>query len=174
VDGHFQKAGFPAEHVTEVHGSIHYMQCVRDCGISIFPADGVRVEVDEKTFRACEPLPACPACGGLARPNILMFNDGGWDTARSREQGQRLQQWLRETTAGSLVVIELGAGTAVPTVRFFSEQMLLLRKAGMLIRINPREAQVSDRQIAVPLGALDGLRAIQAALATAGWDGDQR
>lgn len=27
VDGHFQKAGYRADKIYEVHGSIHYLQC---------------------------------------------------------------------------------------------------------------------------------------------------
>lgn len=38
VDGHFQRAGFAPDRIVEVHGSFHGMQCMRDCGIGIFPA----------------------------------------------------------------------------------------------------------------------------------------
>lgn len=31
VDGQFQKAGFDPERVLECHGSIHWLQCLRDC-----------------------------------------------------------------------------------------------------------------------------------------------
>src|SRR6516165_9141624 len=39
VDGHFHSAGFDPERILEVHGSIHWMQCLRDCGAGLFPAD---------------------------------------------------------------------------------------------------------------------------------------
>ena len=35
VDGQFQKAGFPADRVVEVHGSIHHLQCMDGCFDSI-------------------------------------------------------------------------------------------------------------------------------------------
>ena len=60
VDGHFQRAGFDPERVVEVHGSIHWMQCTRSCGVGIFPAGPDDVAVDETTFRAgsrCRPVP---------------------------------------------------------------------------------------------------------------------
>ena len=169
VDGHFQKAKFPAERIVEAHGSIHYMLCTKDCGIGIFPADQFKVDIDSQTFRAREPLPSCPKCGALARPNILMFDDGGWCNARSKEQGRRQQNWLREMPDGRLVVIECGAGVAVSTVRFFSEQMLLLGKATTLIRINPREGNVPDGQISLPVGAAEGLQGIADVLSKNGW-----
>ena len=59
VDGQFQKAGFPEDRLAEVHGSIHHLQCTRGCGRGIWPADGVRVDVDPDTIRArSAPRPA--------------------------------------------------------------------------------------------------------------------
>src|SRR5262249_43215679 len=43
------------------------------------PADPSDLAIDEATFRAPGPLPSCPGCGALARPNILMFGDLDWD-----------------------------------------------------------------------------------------------
>ena len=71
------------------------MQCMADCGIGIFPSEPYEVAIDEETMRAVPPLPACPKCGGLARPNILMFGDRGWDSSRSDAQHRRLAAWLR-------------------------------------------------------------------------------
>src|SRR6266704_2230291 len=73
VDGHFQRAGFAADQVLEVHGAIDWLQCSWRCG-EVFPADDTVVSIDEATMRAREPLPRCPRDGSLARPNILMFN----------------------------------------------------------------------------------------------------
>ncbi len=170
VDGHFQKAKFAEDRVVEAHGSIHFMQCMRDCGIGIFSAGPFEVDVDSEFFRAREPLPHCPNCGALARPNILMFDDGAWCSERSKKQGARQQDWLREMQNGKLVIVECGAGVAVPTVRFFSEQMLPLRKATTLIRINPREGQAPDGQISMSVGALEGLDAIARELRRIGWE----
>jgi len=94
VDGHFQRAGFAPEEVHEVHGSIDWMQCTRGCGVGLFSAGAVWVDIEETTMRAREPLPACPSCGALARPNILLFDDGDWDFTRSYEQEVRLNAWL--------------------------------------------------------------------------------
>jgi NAD-dependent SIR2 family protein deacetylase len=172
VDGHFQKAKFPADRIVEAHGSIHHMQCTKECGIGIFSADTFELNIDNDTFRAHEPLPCCPECGALARPNILMFDDGGWNNSRSKVQGIRQQSWLREMPKGKLVVIECGAGAAIPTVRFHSEQMLLLRIAATLIRINPREGTVPDGQISLSVGALAGLSTISNVLSKCAGNSD--
>ena len=77
VDGHFQRAGFSDDTVLECHGSLNHLQCTSPCGYSIWSAHTTEVEVDEESFRASEPLPRCPECGALARPNVLMFGDYG-------------------------------------------------------------------------------------------------
>ncbi|HRI14246.1 MAG TPA: Sir2 family NAD-dependent protein deacetylase, partial [Verrucomicrobiota bacterium] len=83
VDGHFQRAGFDSRLLAECHGSIHHLQCVRPCRDEIWSADETIVTVDEETFRAADPLPTCPFCGELARPNVLMFGDARWIPERA-------------------------------------------------------------------------------------------
>jgi len=162
VDGQFQRAGFDPGRVYECHGAIEFLQCLAGCGVGIFPADGVSVEVDAETFRAREPLPSCPRCGSMARPNILMFGDGGWDDARAEEQEQRLARWLAEARGARLVVIECGAGTAIPSVRSFGERLAGNFPGALLVRINPREPEVPPGHVGVASGALAALQTIEA------------
>jgi NAD-dependent SIR2 family protein deacetylase len=159
VDGHFQRAGFTANQVMEVHGAVDWMQCSRGCSGDLFPTDGLLISIDQATMRAREPLPACPRCGSLARPNILMFNDWEWDSSRTGEQESRLYDWLRDVGSAPMVVVECGAGTAIPTVRGFCEEVAD-HPERKLIRINLREPEVPDGHIGLATGALAGLRAI--------------
>lgn len=155
VDGQFQRAEF--EHVTEVHGSIHHLQCSSGCRREVWAADGLAVRVDPETMRAEPPLPECTTCGALARPNILMFGDYGWVPDRSQAQLDQLAAWRRAQR--DLVVIELGAGLAVPAVRRQAE--LASAATGALIRINPREPEIRHgRGVSLPVGALEALTEI--------------
>ncbi|GEL17443.1 NAD-dependent protein deacetylase [Pseudonocardia asaccharolytica DSM 44247 = NBRC 16224] len=156
VDGQFQRAGFADDVVAECHGSIHHLQCLTGCGQQVWPADGASVQVDPMTMRAAAPLPSCPACGGLARPNILMFGDWSWDPARTQPQLDAHTGWLRSLRAEGrrLAVVEIGAGTAVPTVRRQAE--LASASSGALVRINVREPAVRHGRgvgIAAPAAA---------------------
>ncbi|MEU4801096.1 Sir2 family NAD-dependent protein deacetylase [Actinosynnema sp. NPDC023587] len=152
VDGHFQRAGFAD--VAEVHGSIHRLQCVEPCTDDVWSADDVVVEVDPETVRAVSPLPACRNCGGLARPNILMFEDWSWVAGPGRRALDALTGWRR--SARRLVVLEIGAGLAVPTVRRQAE--LASAASGALIRINPREPDVRHgRGVSLRMGAAAAL-----------------
>jgi NAD-dependent SIR2 family protein deacetylase len=158
VDGQFAKAGFAPSRICEVHGSIHHLQCLEPCNEKIWAADDVLPEVDESTCRLISDLPHCPYCGQMARPNILMFGDSGWLERRTQLQQTQLDKWRRAVK--KLVVIELGAGTAIPTVRWFGEMLGV-----PLIRINPTEAEVSSAiGISLQSGALAGLQAIDLAL----------
>ena len=159
VDGQFQRAGFDPMRITECHGAIDFLQCTADCGAGIFPADPFTVEVDEKTFRARGDLPVCPRCGALARPNILMFGDFGWDESRTDEQETRMKTWLGSLVGRRVAVVECGAGTAIPTVRMMSERVAQAL-GGALLRINVREPEGPGGTIPLAEGALAALRAI--------------
>lgn len=159
VDGHFARAGFAANRIEEVHGTIHALQCLRECGVGIYQDAGLTINVDEASLRATGDLPRCPVCGSLARPNILMFGDAGWDSTAASEQRFRFEEWLRSLRQAKLVIVECGAGTAIATVRSMSEGLLSNYDA-TLIRINVRDPEVPRGQIGLALGARDALSEI--------------
>lgn len=155
VDGQFQRAGFSDEIVLECHGSIHHLQCSRQCTDDLWSADSLAVEVDAKTIRCQSELPRCQRCRAVARPAILMFGDSRWIDSRSQTQHVRYEKWLRTVKGCRLVAIEMGAGLAIPTVRYECEG-----RAAKLIRINPREAETPQGGISLPMGALEALTRI--------------
>lgn len=171
VDGQFQKAGYDDNRIDECHGSIHYLQCTTPCNGHIWRADDISVSVilDEEKFEAIEPLPRCPQCGALARPNVLMFGDWSWNAHRTEGQSQRLLNWLNElqTDGCQLAILEIGAGKEVATVRNYSEHTLRTYYAP-LIRINPRDYEVPltpSYSISIPLNGAEGIDRIVQALA---------
>jgi NAD-dependent SIR2 family protein deacetylase len=162
VDGQFQQAGFDERRIVEYHGSIHYLQCMDACGGAIWTANHLLPEIDADTCTMRSALPRCAHCGRLARPNILMFNDSDWVERRMQRQYDRLEAWL--ATVQRLVIIEIGAGVDIPSLRRFGEQ---LRQP--LIRINPRAPEVGRASdVSLPVGALGGLRSLRAELALPG------
>lgn len=162
VDGQFQRAGFSAQRVHECHGTIHRLQCTRPCQSTTWSADALKPDTDAQHCLWRNDLPFCPHCGALARPNILMFGDWNWvDTERHTNEAA-LAAFL--SASRHMVVIEIGAGTEVATVRSFSEQIANAYQT-TLVRINPREPQsgLSDC-IGIGMGAQDALQAIDAIL----------
>lgn len=162
VDGQFQAAGFSEDLIYECHGSIHHLQCSAMCTDDIWSAQEFIPEVDEDDCQLMNQFALCPHCGGIARPNILMFNDDTWIDERSHQQGTRLDTWLKKTNHP--LIIELGAGTAIPSVREFGERVVD-EFSPRLIRINLREATVSGFEgISLSMGSLEGLKMIDAHL----------
>ena len=158
VDGQFQKAGFAEDRVAECHGSIHVLQCSEVCSDAMWPAETFQPVVDEAACQLISDLPLCPHCGAVARPNIVMFGDYDWIALRTERQEARVNAWLASVERP--VVIELGAGKAIPTVRNFSE-----RVGPRIIRINPRDPAIAPhRGVGIAGGALDTLELLDEAL----------
>lgn len=158
VDGQFQQAGYAADRIWEIHGSIHHLQCLRPCSAAIWPADAFDPSIDETHCRLTSDLPRCPHCGAVARPNILMFDDDGYLDARSAAQRRQFDRW--RSRPKNLVVVELGVGLAIPTLRHIGAAL-----QSPLIRINPSDAEViRQREIGLRVGALAGLQGIFRAL----------
>lgn len=163
VDGHLQVAGFGEDEVVECHGSIRHLQCVRACHADVWPAAEVSIDVDVEELRATNELPRCPKCNGHARPAILMFGDSSWVEKRTSEQFERYTEFLQKNLSSKLVVLEVGAGTRVPNVRYQAERLSSVT-GGALIRINPREAEGPNGTISISSGGKDALLAIEQAV----------
>lgn len=83
-----------------------------------------------------------------------MFNDWGWLPYRKQQQSMRMGEWLNRSS--NAVIIEIGAGTAVPTVRRFDDQLELPN-----IRINPDEFDIQKSEdVGLPMTGMSGLKAI--------------
>ena len=165
VDGQFQKAGYADDRILEVHGSIHWLQCQTPCDSTIWPNDE-SIRIDEATMRARPPLPRCPECGAVSRPNILMFGDWSWLPDRTHIQEGAFERYLSTHAGRRIAVIEMGAGSAIPTIRATSERIGWGFEHATVIRINPREPEIKAPHISIPCGALEGLQNIDALLRT--------
>ncbi len=159
VDGHFQKAGFDLMRVHECHGSIHHLQCSEPCHDRVWSAHEFEPVVDEAHCRLRSALPRCPQCGKIARPAILMFDDLEWVYERTHKQHDAQERWL--ATIHHPVVIEIGAGTRIPSVRHFTERIQQQFHAP-LIRINPNDLlQHHNNLLVLPMKAKEGLMQLQ-------------
>lgn len=93
-----------------------------------------------------------------------MFGDGHWIPDYHQAQNRKYNQWLSEISRQMrIAIVELGAGTAIPTVRSESEKVAR-DFAQPMIRINPREYSGPDPCISISGGGLKSLREIEDAL----------
>lgn len=159
VDGHFRKAGFLESRIYECHGTLDRLQCVNNCQNRSWWSDSYHPITDDEKCIVLSPEPICPHCGGLARQNVMMFNDYTYCEDYQLGKYALLNEWLRKTQRP--VVIEIGAGKVVPTVRSFSERIAKQKKGG-LIRINPMDAGVPKMHfLSLEMKGLEALRAIE-------------
>lgn len=129
----------------------------------VWSADSWIPEVDDCTCMLLSDLPTCPHCGGLARPAILMFGDSQWIDRRLRAQLARLHGWRNKVER--LLVIEVGAGTAIPSVRIFGEG-----QDAPIIRINSDEAKTdADRGVSLAMRGIDAMQGIASVLIERGF-----
>jgi len=112
VDGQFQKAGFDEEKIYEVHGSIHYLQCIQACKDEIWKNRLDDIEIDMDILES-KSLPKCKNCSELARPNILMFGDWSFIGDRASQDENttliRINPREYEVNSGSIGVALGGA-----------------------------------------------------------------
>ncbi|CAJ1383520.1 unnamed protein product [Effrenium voratum] len=147
---------------------------VQEDGASLADASGrvVRAKALKRSggvdlLRALEGSPLPRSHGGKpARPNVLMFGDYGVNCRIIREQRGRFEAWQRQLPPeAKLVIVEVGAGKAVPTIRSTSETTLRKFPQASLVRINWDDSDVNgyiaSRAVSVGgVGALDALTEI--------------
>ncbi len=68
IDNLHQKAGVPDDLVFELHGNMQWAICLQ-CGRR-YPLDKVKARIDSG-----EEIPDCEACGGMLKPDIVMFGE---------------------------------------------------------------------------------------------------
>jgi NAD-dependent SIR2 family protein deacetylase len=174
VDGHFEYAEFLSNRILEQHGNIHRHQCTTPCCTTIWyyerpgrppdlPPD---LKIDLATLRAFGQLPRCPDCGAIARPNEMMFDDLTFIADVKHIQQDRYSSWLASVRGKRVVILELGAGTAIDTIRRIGAKVTE-RSLTTLVRINPQATEAEEPAIPIRMGALEALTRIEAALPAA-------
>jgi NAD-dependent protein deacetylase/lipoamidase len=141
VDGLHRAAG--SQEVVEVHGSLREAECIH-CGVRVPIADAV----------AELPLPACPECGEVLKPGVVMF--GELLPAAAIEQAQRLGG-----EAGLMLVV--GSSLEVHPVAALPGETLAA--GGALAILNRGGTPWDSRaELVIDAGAGQTLRVLAAAL----------
>jgi NAD-dependent deacetylase len=120
IDGFHRDAG--SRELIEIHGNIHELHCV-SCDYEAWADDYSGIEVP----------PACPRCGGLVRPRVVLFGEMLPDAALARLS--------RQARRGFDTVLSIGTTSVFP---YIAEPVHEARRAGIpTIEINPGESEVS-------------------------------
>lgn len=140
VDGFHPAAG--SSRVIEIHGAIHRLRCT-SCAW--------RDQVDD--FSDLGALPRCPGCGGLIRPDVVLFDE--------MLPEAELEKLRDEASRGFDAVFSVGTSSLFP---YIVEPVLTAARRGVpTIEVNPGETELSALvDIRLPeraAVALEGVRA---------------
>lgn len=146
VDGHFHKAGYDPNRIYEIHGDLAHAQCNQPCTRDVYP-----MPTFTATLSSDNEIPRCPRCQHILRPNVMMFSDSSLVWKNIDHGEDRYRAWAAPKM--SLLGIEIGAGTVIPSIRYFGEE-----RTSALIRINPNESEVNRRQdVGIAATAVNGI-----------------
>lgn len=138
VDGLHRAAG--SRKLIEIHGTVHHLRCT-ECPH----------ERDVPDFSGLSLPPACPACGGLLRPDVVLFGE-----LLPPQQLDRLAAVLR---AGLDLVVSIGTTSVFP---YIAGPVRWAQQQGIpSVEINPGDSEISAVVThRLKMGAADALTAI--------------
>jgi NAD-dependent deacetylase len=141
VDGLHRAAG--SQEVVEVHGSLREAECIH-CGVRVPMADAV----------AELPLPACPECGEVLKPGVVMFGE-----LLPADAIERAQRFASEAD----LMLVVGSSLEVHPVAALPGATLAA--GGALAILNRGQTPWDSRaDVVLDAGAGETLRALAAAL----------
>lgn len=205
VDGHFRQKGFPTNRIHEMHGSIDTWWKLRllqgnmdSCAIEAlkrmdksyrFPVND-QLEIPPRVLRNSLLATTKTDVSNknddklLFRPQVLLFDDGleVHKAMGLAESSDRYQEWeaavemkMEKNPLAKLVVLEIGCGTRVPSVRRECEDVVAdtAKRVQNLervvhIRINPDEYEIENRAEGTTAFGIQG-SALQSLLAMDGF-----
>lgn len=120
VDGLHRAAG--SAHLIEIHGTVHHL-CCTECHHNRSVAD----------FAGLTLPPECPCCGGVLRPDVVLFGE-----MLPTQAVDRLEHLL---DAGFDLVVSIGTTSVFP---YIAGPVWWARQAGVpTVEINPGDTEVS-------------------------------
>jgi NAD-dependent SIR2 family protein deacetylase len=153
IDNMFQKAEFDSNKIYEMHGNLFTLQCTKVNGL--FYELGCFNSYKNEKYTG--DVPICD-CGCALRPNIQMFGDHQWNSSFYDLQEKKLKEFIKNIENETLI-IEIGAGTALPFIRNYSETLKRTIGGSFFVRINLFECQ-GNANLSLQESALNGLQKI--------------
>jgi NAD-dependent deacetylase len=139
IDGFHFAAG--SRNVIEIHGTMHRIRCI-ECQR--------RERIDD--YLGLSLPPRCSACGGLQRPDVVLFDE--------YLPSEAIATLERETARGFDLYLSIGTSNTFP---YILQPILQARSRGLpTIEINPAAETDISRLVTLhlPLGAAEALRLI--------------
>ncbi len=152
VDHHWARVGVPANQLYEIHGSVANLQCSRPMNKHCWKLT---------PWTDTNVIGNCDECGQPRRPNILMFNDGGYIDEHQSEVKTAYNKFIKDHRRKKVAIITIGAGQAVPTIKYEINMLLSKLPHSTVIKINP---DVLPAEFSMAKGALEAIKEIAEAM----------
>lgn len=125
IDILHQKAG--SKHVIEMHGTLQTLSCT-SCYKKYDSADFVKKFIDDET------LPRCPGCGGILKPDVILF-------------GEQLPQaaWFEAQSAARTCDLMAVAGSSLEVLPVAGLPMQAVDRGAHLVVINNSPTYINVR-----------------------------
>lgn len=149
IDGFHHQAG--SKNLLEIHGTMHRWRCTQcEWTTEEPPYENYRHKPGETAVMGIIP-PRCPKCGGIARPDVVLFEE--------LLPGKVIDRLQRELDAGFDVIFTVGTSAMFPYIS--SPVHIGKRQGALTVEVNPGESQLSgDINIHLKSGAGAALDAI--------------
>ena len=145
VDGFHRAAG--SSRVIDIHGDCHDLSCTRCPWKQTVP-----------DYAALEMPPRCPSCGGVVRPDVVLFGE--------MLQVEKVERLEAEMSRGFDVCFSIGTTSVFPYIA--GPVIETAARGGLAVEINPGESEVSAAaSVRLRVGAIAALSAIADALGPA-------
>jgi len=135
-DSMHARAGMDDKKIQEIHGALSNVQCAKPCSQKTWPVKDINDALLKKK------VPMCSECKEWClRPQVMIFGDDALVKKRFVDQENRYEQFLEAHPVEQMVVLEIGAGTVVPTIRNMGGGFM---DKATLIRVNPGEEECTQ------------------------------
>lgn len=135
IDGLHFRAGTSQERTYQIHGSLDFMRCSRECSKQLYPFPNLTKTVEGTITEQDWQLLTCPACGHMTRPNILWFDE------RYNERLFKLDSALKVAKhTGLMVIVGTSGATNLPNQLVAQT----LKYGGAIVDINMEENHFSQ------------------------------
>lgn len=142
------RAGMDDKRIQEIHGALSNVQCAKPCSRKTWPVEIIRETLDKKE------VPMCSECkDSCLRPQVMIFSDGSLIRERLDEQNDNFEKFVSSHSTGDMVVLEIGAGTVVPSIRNLGGSFI---NEATLIRVNLGKEECTE--VGDPLMKILGIK----------------
>lgn len=153
IDGQYRKMGFDEDKIYEIHGRIDKFQCQKCNHCEVMDS----VDFNIKQNQYIQKIPTCPKCHSHVRPNVMLFNDYHFNSKEVLEKEKKFKAFVDKQIKENkkTIIVEIGAGSTIPTIRSIGDQLHENLDNFTLIRVNPAEIFGPDGALRVKMEALE-------------------